>query len=65
MFGPPQATKRNVDTALNDEQVSPPNPACEKRAYEKPVLVVHGSVGELTQSGGNRHHDGVLSRKLS
>lgn len=37
----------------------------EKRQYEKPELVVHGTLGELTQSGGNRHHDGVFTRKLS
>ena len=36
-----------------------------KRQYEKPELVVHGTLGELTQSGGARHHDGVFTRKLS
>jgi hypothetical protein len=37
----------------------------EKRQYERPEVVVHGTLGELTQSGGNRHHDGVFTRKLS
>lgn len=37
----------------------------EKRQYEKPRLVIHGTLGELTQSGGNRHRDGVFTRKLS
>lgn len=37
----------------------------QKRPYEKPELVVHGTLGELTQSGGARHHDGVFTRKLS
>jgi hypothetical protein len=37
----------------------------EKRKYEKPRLFVHGTLGELTQSGGNRHHDGLFTRKLS
>jgi len=37
----------------------------QKQPYERPELVVHGTVGELTQSGGARHHDGVFTRKLS
>ena len=37
----------------------------QKRQYEKPELIVHGTLGELTQSGGNRHRDGVFTRKLS
>ena len=36
-----------------------------KRPYEKPVLLNHGTVGELTQSGGALHRDGVFTRKLS
>ncbi len=36
-----------------------------KKPYEKPELVSHGTVGELTQSGGRRHRDGVATRKLS
>jgi hypothetical protein len=56
-----------VEALLKDPQspgeqaeVSP-----QKREYQKPELCVYGSVGELTQSGGNRHHDGVFTRKLS
>jgi hypothetical protein len=37
----------------------------KKKQYEKPELVSHGTVGELTQSGGRRHRDGVATRKLS
>lgn len=44
---------------------SQPNTPSDKRKYEKPELIVHGTVGELTQSGGNRHHDGIVTRKLS
>ncbi|MBX3127654.1 MAG: lasso RiPP family leader peptide-containing protein [Polyangiaceae bacterium] len=36
-----------------------------KRAYEKPVLVVHGTVAELTQAGGRRRRDGLLTRAPS
>jgi len=36
-----------------------------KKPYEKPELVNHGTVGELTQSGGRKHRDGVATRKLS
>ncbi len=63
MSRPLDATNVIVEASLTD--VQQPNPPAEKQKYEKPVLVVHGTVGELTQSGGNRHHDGVLSRKLS
>lgn len=65
MFVPAQATKRIVESTLNETASSPSTASSEKRPYEKPILIVHGSVGELTQSGGNRHHDGVLTRKLS
>jgi hypothetical protein len=37
----------------------------QKRQYEKPVLVVHGTVAELTQAGGNRRRDGILTRAPS
>ena len=38
----------------------------EKKPYEKPELVVHGSVGRVTQTGGtNQHPDGVFTHKLS
>lgn len=40
-------------------EVRPRNP------YKKPRLVVHGTVGELTQSGGNRRRDGINSRAPS
>ncbi len=33
-----------------------------KRTYVKPVLEVHGTVAELTQSGGNRRRDALLTR---
>jgi hypothetical protein len=40
--------------------------ASEKKVYEKPELVVHGSVGRLTQTGGNNQHpDGIFTHKLS
>ena len=38
----------------------------EKKPYQKPELVVHGSVGLLTQTGGtNQHPDGIFTHKLS
>ena len=38
----------------------------EKRHYQKPALVVHGTLGELTQTGGTTGHpDGIFSKKLS
>ena len=41
-------------------------PKGNKKPYEKPVLIVHGSVGRLTQTGGsNQHPDGVFTHKLS
>jgi hypothetical protein len=41
-------------------------PAHGKQPYEKPELVVHGSVGRLTQTGGsNQHPDGLMTHKLS
>ena len=36
-----------------------------KKSYTKPELVMLGTVGELTQSGGALHRDGVFTRKLS
>lgn len=51
---------------MNPQSSGPEQTAkTEKRPYEKPELVVHGTLGELTQSGGDRHRDGVFSRKLS
>lgn len=41
-------------------------PAVEKKVYQKPTLIVHGSVGRLTQTGGtNQHPDGIFTHKLS
>jgi hypothetical protein len=55
------------DLALTDQQRPDQQQQAQtaKRPYEKPELVVHGTVGDLTQSGGNRQHDGVFTRKLS
>ncbi|MET0793341.1 MAG: lasso RiPP family leader peptide-containing protein [Polyangiaceae bacterium] len=54
----------NPDTRLNS--ATDPAPASEKKPYEKPELVVHGSVGRLTQTGGtNQHPDGIFTHKLS
>ena len=51
-------TRQNLDTNAA--------PMAEKKRYEKPELVVHGSVGRLTQTGGtNQHPDGVFTHKLS
>ncbi len=60
---------------LNAMSSDPANPRKEtepvssqpgkKKPYEKPELVNHGTVGELTQSGGRRHRDGIATRKLS
>jgi hypothetical protein len=36
-----------------------------RRPYEKPELVVYGTLGELTLSGGNRQRDGVFTRAPS
>jgi len=36
-----------------------------RKPYKKPLLVVHGTVGELTQTGGNRRRDGINSRAPS
>jgi len=36
-----------------------------KRPYEKPRLVVHGTVAELTQSGGRRRRDGFRTNSTS
>lgn len=51
-----------IDSPSSGEKNEVP---AQKRKYEKPELVTHGTVGELTQSGGNRQHDGVFTRKLS
>lgn len=50
-----------------DESTESNEPRVEsvKRPYVKPVLLNHGTVGDLTQSGGNLHRDGVFTRKLS
>ncbi len=51
-----------------DPQNSGPNEQAKtaKRQYEKPELVVHGTLGELTQAGGSQGHpDGAFTRKLS
>jgi len=37
----------------------------ERRPYEKPQLIQHGTIGELTQSGGNRQRDAIFTRALS
>lgn len=61
------ATNRDVEALLMNLE-SPSERAeakPEKRKYEKPELFVHGTLGELTLSGGTRHHDGVFTRKLS
>lgn len=51
------------------EQTTPPETAeteeNRRRPYEKPVLTVHGSVGELTQTGGARRRDGFRTRAVS
>jgi len=36
-----------------------------RRPYEKPRLTEHGTIGELTQSGGNRQRDAIFTRALS
>jgi hypothetical protein len=36
-----------------------------RKPYEKPVLMFHGTVGELTQTGGNRRRDALLTRAPS
>ena len=36
-----------------------------KKPYEKPVLVAHGTVAELTQTGGDRRRDGIVTRAPS
>lgn len=36
-----------------------------KRPYEKPRLVIHGTVAELTQSGGQRRRDGFRTKAVS
>ncbi len=36
-----------------------------RRRYVKPELTVHGTVNELTQSGGNRVRDGIFTRAPS
>ena len=56
-----------MEAHLKDPQSSGEQPEVKpaRRAYEKPELVIYGTLGELTQSGGNRHHDGVFTRKLS
>jgi hypothetical protein len=51
-----------------DPQNSGPNEQAKtaKRRYEKPEVVVHGTLGELTQAGSAQGHpDGVFTRKLS
>lgn len=67
MSRPLGATKILLEASLTDAEraSSQPNTPSDKRKYEKPELIVHGTVGELTQSGGNRHHDGIVTRKLS
>jgi len=50
----------NEPTTVDEKDFAEP-----KKLYEKPELVNHGTVGELTQSGGRRHRDGVATRKLS
>jgi len=38
----------------------------QRKPYEKPELVAHGSVGRVTQTGGsNQHPDGIFTHKLS
>lgn len=56
-----------MEALLKDTQSSGAQPEVKptRRPYEKPELVIYGTLGELTQSGGNRHHDGVFTRKLS
>lgn len=36
-----------------------------RKPYKKPVLIVHGTVGELTQTGGQRRRDGINTRAPS
>jgi hypothetical protein len=52
------------ETRLSSATDVTPEP--EKKPYKKPVLVAHGSVGRLTQTGGsNQHPDGIMTHKLS
>lgn len=52
------------ETRLNSAMDAPRTG--EKKPYQKPELVVHGSVGRLTQTGGTTQHpDGVFTHKLS
>lgn len=41
------------------------NDTKRRKRYEKPRLVVHGTVAELTQSGGVRRRDGIITRSPS
>lgn len=68
---PQVTTLTSPETQAMDPETRPnstanPAPAPEKKPYEKPALVVHGSVGRLTQTGGsNQHPDGIFTHKLS
>jgi len=54
----------NPDTRL--DLIPDAAPSVQKKPYQKPELVAHGSVGRLTQTGGtNQHPDGIFTHKLS
>jgi hypothetical protein len=51
-----------------EHPITPPtsgSPEKRRKPYQKPTLVVHGTVGELTQSGGRRRRDGFRTNLLS
>lgn len=64
MFRIPEAPEVSESSAMIEiqpgEQLS-----TSKKPYTKPQLIVHGTVGELTHSGGQRQRDGIFTRAPS
>jgi hypothetical protein len=49
-----------------DQQSRPAREADkQKKPYAKPELVVYGTIAELTQAGGDRRRDALLTRAPS
>lgn len=52
-----------MDRSKDENGLENPGPA--KKAYKKPKLVIHGTVAELTKSGGDRARDGLITQAPS
>lgn len=65
MFRIPEAPEVSESSVMNEVEPGEGQLHNGKKPYTKPRLIVHGTVGDLTQSGGQRQRDGIFTRAPS